>query len=169
MKTTKDIAKVEDLAATFEQSQVIMDAVEKAMGDPAGQAALEKARSEEGLNEGWDSYDDLPPDADAYKKAYTKKADQARLGVYAGGGTVAAGAVATITPAALMLLVPALAVSPAIVALGLTAGPALMAIGHIIASKSGEIESSSRVKSVDPRARKPSDFDYQQHKKIRGS
>ena len=164
-----DMAKVEDLAATFEQSPVIMDAVEKAMADPKVQAALEKLSSEGGLNEdSWWPSGNLPSKKDAYMKAYGKRADRARAAKVAlGGGTIGAGGVATIMPAALMLLAPSLAVSPAIVALGLTAGPALFAIGTIITDKFGQMETSNITKARDPRAREKTDFNYWDHQKMR--
>ena len=149
-----DMAEVEDLAATFENSPVIMDAVEQAMQDPEVQAALEQASS---MQEGDDPYAD----------AYAKRADRAAAGVYAGGGIVGLGGALTITPAALFAFAPALAVSPAIVALGITAGPALFAIGHLVATKFGEIESTNRTKAEVPSRRKSSDFNYWDHEKMR--
>jgi hypothetical protein len=149
-----DMAQAEELAATFEKSPAIMDAVEQAMQDPEVQAAIEQASS---MQEGDDSYAD----------AYGKRAKLAHAGKVAiGGGTAAVGATATITPALLMALVPALAVSPAIVALGITAGPALMALGHIIANKFGEIESDNELKARGV-GRKSSDFPYWDHAKMR--
>jgi hypothetical protein len=149
-----DMAEAEELATTFEKSPAIMDAVEQAMQDPKVQAALEKATS---MQEGSDPYGD----------AYRKRAKLARAGLIGlGGGTVAAGATAAILPAALMLLMPALAVSPAIVALGITAGPALMAIGHIISNKFGRMMSDQERKAADPSAREASDFPYWTHAKM---
>ena len=150
-----DMAQAEELAATFEKSPVIMDAIEQAMQDPEVQAALEQASS---MQEGDDPYAD----------AYTKRAKLAHAGkVGIGGGLVGLGGAVTLTPALLMALVPALAVSPAIVALGITAGPAIFAIGYLAASKFGEIESANSTKAEVPSRRKSSDFPYWDHAKMR--
>ena len=169
-----DMAEVEELAATFEQSPVIMAAIEQAMQDPKVQDGLQKASTmQEASNMRVDPSAE-PVDTglyrDKYSSAYEKRGDRAHLGKVAlGGGAVSVGAVGTVAPAFLMAFAPYLAVSPAMVALGITAGPALMAIGAIIANKFGEVESKNRSKAADPSKRSPSDFTYWDHEKIKNS
>ena len=151
-----DAEEAEELAAVFEKSPAIMDAVEQAMQDPKVQAALEQASS---MQEGGDPYAD----------AYRKRAKLSAAGIYASGAGMgvggAAAATGALTVAQLMGLMPHLAQTPAILALGIAAGPALMALAHIAANKFTQKaqENERKSRGYD---RKITDFPYWTHDKL---
>jgi len=151
-----DAEEAEELAAVFEKSPVIMDAVEQAMQDPKVQAALEQASS---MQEGGDPYAD----------AYRKRAKLSAAGIYAAGGGVGVGgsaaALGVMTVAQLMGFMPHLAQTPAILALGIVAGPALMALAHIAANKFSQKaqENERKSRGYD---RKITDFPHWTHDKL---
>lgn len=151
-----DMAEVEDLAATFEQSQVIMDAVEQAAQDPKVQAAAQEALAQSGT---------MQEDEDPMGTAYRKRADRAGMGTAAGAGIAIPGLAATLAPAALAMVGNA-AAATAVGAIGLTAGPALMAIGLIIMMKMDSAEGENRQKAEMPHLRKRSDFSDEEYKKM---
>ena len=151
-----DMGEVEELAATFENSPVIMDAVEQAMQDPEVQAAAQEALAQSGT---------MQEDEDPMGTAYRKRADRAGTGTALGAGIAIPGLAATLAPGALAMVGNA-AAATAVGALGLTAGPALMAIGLIIMMKMDSAEGENRQKAEMPHLRKRSDFSDEEYQKM---
>ena len=151
-----EMAQAEELAAVFQKSPAIMAAVEQAAQDPKVQAAAQEALSQSGT---------MQEDEDPMGTAYKKRADKAGLGTAAGAGIAIPGLAATLAPAALAMVGNA-AAATAVGALGLTAGPALMAIGIIIMMKMDSAEGENRQKAEMPHLRKRSDFSDEEYKKM---
>ena len=151
-----EMAQAEELAAVFQKSPAIMAAVEQAAQDPKVQAAAQEALAQSGT---------MQEDEDPMGTAYRKRADRAGTGTALGAGTATAGLAAMFAPAALAMVGNA-AAATAVGALGLTAGPALMAIGLIIMMKMDSAEGESRQKAEMPSLRKRSDFSDEEYKKM---
>ena len=137
-----DMAKAEELAATFQKSPTIMAAVEQAMRDPEVQKALEQATAG-GLQEEEDPYADDPVGA-----AYQKKAQLAGAGEVASAGVGAVGAGAVVGPAILTTIAGKMVVTGAIAALGIAGGAALMGLAIVaaLAFQSRRTDASQKAK-----------------------
>ena len=151
-----EMAQAEELAAVFKKSPAIMAAVEQAAQDPKVQAAAQEALSQSGT---------MQEDEDPMGTAYQKRADKAGMGTAAGAGIGLAGTAAMFAPGALALVGQA-AAATAVGALGLTAGPALMAIGMILMMKASDSQGENANKAEFDHLRKRTDFSDEEYKKM---
>ncbi|MAG24736.1 hypothetical protein CMI47_04065 [Candidatus Pacearchaeota archaeon] len=155
-----DMAKAEELAATFQKSPTIMAAVEQAMQDPEVQKALEQATAG-GLQEEEDPYADDPVGA-----AYQKKAQLAGAGEVASAGVAAVGAGAVVGPAILTTIAGKMVVTGAIAALGIAGGAALMGLAIVAAAAFNKRRHDSSQKAKGYTDRDVRDFSPDEWRKI---
>jgi len=151
-----EMAQAEELAAVFQKSPAIMAAVEQAAQDPEVQAAAQEALSQSGT---------MQEDEDPMGTAYRKRADKAGMGIAAGAGLTTSGLAATFSPAILAAVGNA-AAATSVAALGLTAGPALLAVGMLLIMKAGSSRIDNNYKADNPSQRSRSDFSDEEYKKM---